>query len=221
MALRIKICGLTTQHALQASLEAGADWIGLNFHPKSPRYIDLAEAADLADEMRGRATIVALVADADDRTLGGIFETVEPELWQLHGGENPARIAEIKARFGLPVMKAIGIATAGDIAEIKPFSAVADHILLDAKAPKGAAYPGGHGKPFDWAVLGALDPALPFMLSGGLTPETVAGAIRAVRALKCNLTGLDVSSGVERAPGQKSIEKIRDFIAAARKADKP
>ena len=220
MPLRIKICGLTTQHTLAAALEAGADMIGLVFHPKSPRYIELEPAADLADEARGRATVTALVADADDGTLAAIQATVEPDLWQLHGRESPARVAEIKQRFGLPAMKAIGIAGPGDLAGTKSFIGIADHVLLDAKPPEDAAYPGGHGRPFDWAMLSALDPALPFMLSGGLTPETVAEAILAVRALKRNLAGVDVSSGVERAPGQKSVEKIRDFIAAVRKVDK-
>ena len=220
MPLRVKICGLTTQHTLAAALEAGADMIGLVFHPKSPRYLALEPAADLADEARGRATVTALVADVDDRTLAAIQATVEPDLWQLHGRETPARVAEINQRFGLPAMKAIGIAGPVDLAGIKSFIGIADHVLLDAKPPKDAAYPGGHGRPFDWAMLSALDPALPFMLSGGLTPKTVAEAILAVRALKRNLAGVDVSSGVERAPGQKSVEKIRDFIAAVRKVDK-
>ena len=220
MPLRIKICGLTTQHTLAAALEAGADMIGLVFHPKSPRYIALEPAADLADEARGRATVTALVADADDGTLAAIQATVEPDLWQLHGRESPARVAEIKQRFGLPAMKAIGIAGPGDLVGIQSFIGIADHFLLDAKPPEDAAYPGGHGRPFDWAMLSALDPALSFMLSGGLTPKTVAEAILAVRALKRNLAGVDVSSGVERAPGQKSVEKIRDFIAAVRKVDK-
>ncbi len=218
MALLLKICGLNTLHALNASLTAGADWVGLTFHPKSPRFVDLPLAADLADEARGRAQIVALVCDADDKALDAINETVMPDIWQLHGRETPMRVTEIKARYKVPVMKAIGVAGPADLATLPLYAKIADHLLLDAKAPAGAAYPGGHGKPFDWSILTALDPALPFMLAGGLTPLSVGEAIRQVRALKCNLIGVDVSSGVERAPGQKSIEKIKAFIKEARKA---
>ncbi len=218
MPILIKICGLSTVHSLQASLKAGADMIGLNFHPKSPRFISLPVAADLADEARGRTQIVALVCDADDKTLNQIAELVEPDLWQLHGQETPKRVAEIRARFKLPVMKAIGIASTSDLAQLAQYAPVSDHILLDAKPPVGAAYPGGHGAVFDWKILGNLSAKQPFILSGGLAPETVADAIKTVRGLGCNLAGVDVSSGVEGAkPGQKSIEKIASFIAAARK----
>ena len=218
MPFSIKICGLSNLHTLRASLDAGADMIGLVFHPKSPRYVTLDVAADLADEARGRATIVALVADADDKTLHSIAEDVMPDTWQLHGRETPARVTEIKKVFERPVMKAIGIAGPADLDGVLPFTKVADRILLDAKPPADAEYPGGHGKSFDWAVLAGLDPAQAFMLSGGLTPQTVAAAIKTVRALKRNIIGVDVSSGVERGPGQKSIEKIQAFIANARKA---
>ncbi len=219
MAILVKICGLSTLHSLAASLAADADMIGLVFHPKSPRYVELQQAADLADEARGRAKIVALVADADDRTLKAISDQVEPDLWQLHGKETPARVGEIRERFKLPVMKAIGVAAAADLVQVAPYKAVADYILLDAKPPAGASYPGGHGQPFDWSLLKALDPKLPFILSGGLDPQNVAGAIKAVRALGRNIIGVDVSSGVEGAkPGQKSIEKIREFVPAAKRA---
>lgn len=218
MPFSIKICGLSNLHTLRASLDAGADMIGLVFHPKSPRNVTLDVAADLADEARGRATIVALVADADDKTLHAINEAVMPDLWQLHGRESPDRVVEIKQKFEVPAMKAVGVAAAGDLAGLAPFARVADRILLDAKPPSGAAYPGGHGRSFDWSLLAGLDPKLAFMLSGGLTPETVAAAIKTVRGLKRTIIGVDVSSGVERAPGQKSIEKIQAFIANARKA---
>ena len=219
MQLRIKICGLSTVHTLKAAIDGGADMIGLVFHPKSPRYVELSLAADLADEARGHAEIVALVTDADDRTLDAIYEAVEPDVWQLHGAETPTRVIDIAKRHpGTRTLKAIGVCTAGDLKRIGPYEAAADGILLDAMPPKGAAYPGGHGRSFDWSILAALDPGLPFMLSGGLTPENVAEAITTVRLRKLNLIGVDVSSGVERSPGQKSIEKIEAFIKAARRA---
>ena len=218
MTFSIKICGLNTPHALAAALEAEADMIGLVFHEKSPRFVTMPIAADLADEARGRASIVALVADADDRRLAAIDEAVAPDFWQLHGSECPTRLADIRSKFGKPVIKALGVARPDDLEAVALYTSVADTILLDAKPPRAAAYPGGHGTPFDWAMLRALDPGLAFMLSGGLTPETVGDAIRSLFAMKCRLVGVDVSSGVERAPGHKSVEKIKRFVAEARAA---
>jgi phosphoribosylanthranilate isomerase len=221
MSFTIKICGLSTPETLEAALEAGADMVGLVFHPKSPRFVSDEAAARLAAQARGKATLVALVVDRDDARLDALHAAVTPDLWQLHGREDATRIAAIRDRFGVPVMKAVGWSTgeAGERGEAAAIAASADRLLIDAKPPQDAAYPGGHGRPFDWATLAALPPSLPFMLSGGLHPGNVADAIRTVRALGCDLSGVDVSSGVESAPGVKDASKIRDFIAAARAAD--
>ena len=173
----------------------------------------LAEAAELAAIARGRTEIVALLVDPDDAAIEELVAQVRPDWLQLHGGETPARVAAIRAATGRPVMKAVGVAAAGDLAAIEPYRAVSDLILLDAKPPRDAAYPGGHGRAFDWRILAGLDPALRFMLSGGLGPETVGAAIRTVRP-----AGVDVSSGVESAPGRKDSDKITEFVAAARAA---
>ncbi|KQU54885.1 N-(5'-phosphoribosyl)anthranilate isomerase [Bosea sp. Leaf344] len=210
---RIKICGLSTPQTLAAALDAGADMIGLVFHPRSPRFVTLDKAAELAALARGRAAIVALLVDPDRTRMDEILERVRPDWLQLHGGETPAQVAAIRTAACLPVMKAVGISEPGDIAAIAPYRAVADLILLDAKPPRDAAYPGGHGRSFDWRILAGLDPALRFMLSGGLDPANVGAAIREVGP-----AGVDVSTGVESAPGVKDSEKITAFVAAARAA---
>jgi phosphoribosylanthranilate isomerase len=212
-SLAIKICGLSTPETLCAALDAGADMIGLNFHPKSPRFVTLERAAELAALARGRAQIVALIVDWDTARAAELVKALRPDWLQLHGAETPAHIREIKAATGLPVMKALGIAAADDLAAVEAYRDVADRVLLDAKPPKGAAYPGGHGKTFDWTLLATLDPALGFMLSGGLDPANVGQAIITARPW-----GVDVSSGVENAPGVKDSGRIRDFVAAARAA---
>ncbi len=219
-AFTIKICGLSTPEAMQAALDAGADMVGLVFHPKSPRFVADDVARDLACQARGRAQVVALVVDFDDARMDAIAEAARPDWWQLHGREDQARIAAIRARHGLPVMKAIGWSDgAGPQREVvTALGRVADRLLLDATPPKDAAYPGGHGQPFDWATLCNLPPGTRFMLAGGLYPHNVSDAIRTVRGLGCALKGVDVSSGVESAPGVKDARKIRDFIAAARAA---
>lgn len=214
----IKICGLSTPETLDAALEAGADLVGFVFHPKSPRYVTPAIATPLARRARGHAKIVALIVDPDQSMLDDIACDLAPDMIQLHGQESSARVAEIGRNTGLPILKAIGVSSAADLAHVPAYAAVCDHLLIDAKPPKNAAYPGGHGMPFDWSILAALDPKIPFLLSGGLTPENVGEAIRTVRGLGVNLVGVDVSSGVERAPGQKDIAKIRAFVAAARAA---
>lgn len=208
-----KICGLSTPETLEAALVAGAEMIGLNFHPKSPRYVTPQRAADLAAFARGRTAIVALIVDYEPQQAAELAQIVRPDWMQLHGKETPEQVAAIKAATGLPVMKALGVATAADLAELARYHGVADALLLDAKPPKDAAYPGGHGRPFDWTLLAGLDPAFRFMLSGGLDPANVAQAIRIARP-----AGVDVSSGVESAPGIKDVGKIADFVKAARAA---
>lgn len=217
-SITIKLCGLRTPGTMEAALDAGADMVGLVFHPKSPRFVDEREASSLAALARGKATLVALVVDRDDEALRGIMAAASPDQIQCHGTEDAARIRAIASLTDRPVMKAVGVGCEADLEHVITLAPVADRVLLDAKPPKDAAYPGGHGKPFDWAILAALPPDLPFMLSGGLHPGNVAAAIRTVRAMGLNLTGVDVSSGIESAPGIKDIGMIRDFVQAARAA---
>jgi len=209
----IKICGLSTAETLAAALTAGAGMIGLNFHPKSPRYVTSERAAALAAQARGRTQIVALMVDPDPEEATALARVVRPDWMQLHGRETPGQVAAIKVATGLPVIKAIGVATAADLGAVARFRDVADLILLDAKPPKDAAYPGGHGRTFDWTLLRSLDPAFRFMLSGGLDPANIADAIGITRP-----AGVDVSSGVESAPGIKDAERIAAFVRAARAA---
>jgi phosphoribosylanthranilate isomerase len=214
MSLIVKICGLSTRETLDVALDAGADMVGFVFLPPSPRQLSLETARDLGGRVKRRAVKVALTVDADDATLGNIVEALQPDILQLHGKETVARLRDIKQRFGLPVMKAIAVETAADLASLPGYAAVADRILFDARAPKGATRPGGLGAVFDWHVLEKLDLKLPFMVSGGLTAENVAEAAHVTRA-----GGVDVSSGVEGAPGVKDPEMIRAFIRAARIAE--
>jgi phosphoribosylanthranilate isomerase len=209
----VKICGLSTPLTLDAALDAGADMVGFVFFSKSPRHIDWATARALGRQVQGRAKIVALSVDADDDTLRRIVEAVSPELLQLHGSESPARVKEISELFARPAMKAIGVATREDLNAAKAYEGVADMLLIDAKPPKGAALPGGNGRPFDWALTRDFNAPVPWLLSGGLGPETVATAITLSGA-----HGVDVSSGVESAPGVKDPARIRAFVAAARRA---
>ena len=213
MSLTVKICGLTTSNALDAALDAGADMVGFVFFPPSPRNISLRIAAALEGRVRGLARKVALSVDADDTFLSLIVDALGPDILQLHGQETPLRIAAIKARFNLPVMKAISVEAKSDLAAIPRYAAVADHLLFDARAPREATRPGGLGKTFDWQLLKDIDPGVPFMLSGGLDASNVGDALRITRA-----PGVDVSSGVERAPGEKDADKIRALVQAARAA---
>lgn len=213
MTLLVKICGLTTQDALDAAIEAGADMAGFVFFPPSPRNLELATARALGARAAGRVQKVALSVDADDALLAASIAALAPDLLQLHGKESPERVRAIKARFGLPVMKAIAVERAADLAAIARYAAVADRLIFDARAPREATRPGGLGKAFDWRLLANLDPGLPFMLSGGLDAGNVAEALRLTRA-----PGVDVSSGVERAPGLKDPDKIAAFVRAARAA---
>lgn len=210
-ATEVKICGLSTPDTLRAALDAGAAMVGLVFFPKSPRHVPLDRARELAALARGRAAIVILTVDASDDELAGLVEEIRPDWLQLHGREKPDRVGAVRARFGLPVMKAVGVATRADLQTAALHAAVADRILLDAKPPPDAALPGGNGRIFDWTLLAGLDLPVPFMLSGGLTPANVAQAVRLA-----GVAGVDVSSGVETAPGVKDVGLIRSFVAAVR-----
>jgi phosphoribosylanthranilate isomerase len=211
MNLTIKICGLRSAETLDSALDAGADMVGFVFFPPSPRHVDFALARELGARVAGRALKVALSVNADDDWLAASVAAVQPDLLQLHGKEMPERVAAIRAHFNLPVMKAIAVEAADDLACMPSYAAVADRLIFDARAPRDATRPGGLGKSFDWQLLKNLDPRVPFMLSGGLNRDNVAEAI--------DITGakaVDVSSGVERAPGEKDPALIRGFIQAVR-----
>jgi phosphoribosylanthranilate isomerase len=209
----VKICGLSTPATLDAALDAGADMVGFVFFAKSPRHLDWASARALGLRARGRAKIVALSVDADDNALKRIVDTLAPDLLQLHGRETPARVKEIGELTARPAMKAIGVAARGDFAAAGPYEGVADFLLIDAKPPRDATLPGGNGRPFDWGLARDFRPRRPWLLSGGLDPETVEAAIA-----QSGASGVDVSSGVESAPGIKDPARIRAFVAAARRA---
>lgn len=214
MTLDIKICGLKTEEAVAAALEGGASHIGFIFVEKSPRHVSVAEAARLRGAARGRALAVAVTVDADDASLDTIVAAMQPDVLQLHGRETPDRVAELRTRYGLPVMKAISIRDAEDLAAIAPYRGVTDRFLLDAKPPAGAELPGGNGIAFDWAILASLDADVDYMLSGGINAGNIGAALQMVKP-----SGVDVSSGVERAPGEKDPEKIRAFFRAVRALD--
>ncbi|MDP3691566.1 phosphoribosylanthranilate isomerase [Bradyrhizobium sp.] len=211
MSLIVKICGLSTRETLDVALQAGADMVGFVFFPPSPRHVGLEAARELGQQAKGRALKVALTVDADDATLANVVEALRPDILQVHGKETVARLRDIKRTFGLPVMKAMAVETAADLAPLPGYAAVVDRILFDARAPKDATRPGGLGAVFDWHVLEGLALDLPFMVSGGLHAGNVAEAVRITRA-----GGIDVSSGVERAPGIKDPNMIHSFIRAAR-----
>jgi phosphoribosylanthranilate isomerase len=214
MPFLVKICGLSTIETLDAALDAGADMIGLVRFPRSPRHVGLDQGRALSERALGRAQRVALLVDPTDEDLAATMAALSPDLVQLHGHETPERVAAIRARTGLPVMKAIGIGDDKDLAGIPAHAAVADRLLLDAKPPRDAgALPGGNGLSFDWRLIAALDPGRPIMLSGGLNPQNVGEAIGLT-----GMRGVDVSSGVESAPGVKDPDRIAAFVKAARAA---
>jgi phosphoribosylanthranilate isomerase len=213
MSLIVKICGLSTPQTLDAALDAGADMVGFVFFPPSPRHLQFDAARALGQRVRGRAQKVALTVDADETLLQLVVEALHPDILQLHGSESVAQIAAIRRKFGLPVMKAVPIAAKDDLARIGAYAGVADRLLFDAHPPHDATRPGGLGNTFDWHLLMNVRPAVPFMLSGGLDGDNVGEALRITRA-----TGVDVSSGVERAPGVKDVNKIIAFVHAARSA---
>jgi phosphoribosylanthranilate isomerase len=208
--VRVKICGLTTHADVAAVAAAGAAYAGFNFFPKSPRFVTPGTAKALALAAPEGLCKVALVVDADNAALDAIVAGVPLDMLQLHGHETPARVAEVKARYGLPVMKVIGVAAAADIDPLLDYSLVADQILIDAKAPKDAVLPGGNGLTFDWRLLVGRKWLKPWMLAGGLTADNVAEAVRLTGARQ-----VDVASGVESAPGVKDAARIAAFVEAA------
>jgi phosphoribosylanthranilate isomerase len=211
MTVAVKICGITSAEAADAAIAAGAAFGGLVFHPRSPRFVMPDAAQALAARMRGRLKLVALIADMDDAGIEAVVKAARPDLLQLHGSESAARVADIRARFGLPMIKALPIAEAADLAVAPTYEAVADMLMFDAKPPAGAERGGGHGAAFDWKILSGRIFPKPWFLAGGLTPDNVARAIALSGARL-----VDVSSGVESAPGVKSATRIAQFAAAAR-----
>jgi phosphoribosylanthranilate isomerase len=211
MSIAVKICGITRPDAIDAAVSAGAVYGGLVFHPKSPRFVTLEQAGMLAGQMRGRLKIVALVADMDDAQLETLVKTVRPDFLQLHGGETVQRVAQIRERFGVAVIKALPVAEVSDLGAAADYAKVADMLMFDARPPKGATRGGGHGTAFDWKILSGRSFAKPWFLAGGLDPENVARAIELSGASQ-----VDVSSGVESAPGVKDGGRIRAFLNAAK-----
>ncbi|TKZ22621.1 phosphoribosylanthranilate isomerase [Shimia litoralis] len=211
MDIRVKICGLSRPEEVDAVGKAGAAYAGFVFFKKSPRNVEIAQARDLALAAPVGLAKVALTVNADDAFLDALIETVPLDMLQLHGSETAARVSEIRARYGLPVIKAVGIAEHSDLEALHTYGAVADQLLVDAKPPKGAVLPGGNGLAFDWQLVNRKYWPCPWMLAGGLTPENVRLAVQ-----KTGARQVDVSSGVESAPGVKDIGLIRAFIAAAK-----
>jgi phosphoribosylanthranilate isomerase len=208
----IKICGISTLPILDAAIEAGADMVGFMHFSRSPRHVDIDTLGNLISEARGRVETSVVLVNPDN-TLVAQVAALGPDWIQLHGPESPHRVEAIRAEAGVTIMKALPIGCAEDLAAVASYTDIADRILLDAKPSRHADRPGGLGVVFDWTLLDALDPELSFMLSGGLTPDNVAEAVRTVRPF-----GIDVSSGVETAPGEKNASLVRAFIAAARSA---
>jgi phosphoribosylanthranilate isomerase len=213
MTLLVKICGLSTPEALDSALASGADLVGFVFFAPSPRNVAPAQARALGAQVKGRAAKVALTVDADDALFDAIMTELRPDILQLHGREAPERVTALKARFGLPVMKALPVETRADLAAIDRYRGIADRLMFDARAPREATRPGGLGKPFDWRLLTGIDAGPDYLLSGGLDAGNVAEALTITGA-----PGVDVSSGVERRPGEKDPEKIAAFVRAAREA---
>ncbi|MCF6369045.1 phosphoribosylanthranilate isomerase [Rhizobium halophilum] len=209
----IKICGLKTPEAVERALARGATHIGFIFFPKSPRNVPPEVAADLAHPVRGKLKIVAVTVDADDEELDDIVHLLKPDIIQMHGHETPEHILQVKALYGLPVMKAFSVREAADLDRVDPYIGVADRFLFDAKAPAGSELPGGNGVSFDWQIMAALDADIDYMLSGGLNKDNVGLALASTRA-----RGVDVSSGVESAPGIKDPAMIDAFFDAIAEA---
>ncbi|MEO1285942.1 MAG: phosphoribosylanthranilate isomerase [Pseudomonadota bacterium] len=209
MSVKIKFCGLTRAEDVRASHAAGAAYIGFNFFPKSPRYVDPENARDLGKLAAGAMKKVALVVDPSDAELDAILGVSEMDMVQLHGSETPERVREVRARYGLPVMKVLGVGAPEDLDQIDGYAPVADQLLIDAKPPKGAVLPGGNGVAFDWQLIADIDWPLPWMLAGGLTAQNVAEAVRLTGAPQ-----VDLASGIERAPGVKDAGLMAEFAVA-------
>jgi len=215
MTTQIKICGLSTPEAVDRAADLNVDMVGFIFFEKSPRHVEVKTAADLAGRARARGLeTVAVTVDMDDAGLDEIVTTMKPDWLQLHGSESPERTAELKARYGLPVMKAFAIREASDFDKITPYKSIADRFLFDAKPPKGSDLPGGNGVSFDWRLLDALDGTTSYMLSGGLTKDNIGAALTTSGA-----SGIDASSGVESAPGIKDLDMMDSFVHAVRDAE--
>jgi len=211
MPTEVKICGITSEEAMEAAVEAGADYVGLVFYPPSPRALSPARAAELVQYLPDDIVTVGLFVDADDALLDAVLRECRLDLLQCHGSESPERLEAIRLEYGVPVMKSIAVAEAADLAAAEPYLAVADRLLFDARPPKGALLPGGNAVSFDWRLLAGRKWGLPWMLAGGLTPANVAEAIRITGA-----RAVDVSSGVESAPGIKDPAAIHAFISAVK-----
>lgn len=213
MSIQVKICGINSVESADAAMRAGADFAGLMFHPQSPRRLDTDLARRLSDRMKGRVRLVAVLVDPDDAALQTVIAAAKPDFIQLHGKESVARVSDIHSATGLPVIKVLAVAEASDLAAASQYESVADMLMFDAKAPAGAAREGGHGTAFDWQLLKGRRFSRPWLLAGGLNAENVARAVSSSGA-----PGVDVSSGVETAPGVKNPEMIRTFIENARNA---
>ncbi len=213
MSIQVKICGISSADTADAAVRAGADFIGLMFHDRSSRNVTLEAAVSLAERMRGRSRIVAVLCDPDDEGLAAVMRSIRPDMLQLHGGESAGRVGAIRSRFEIPVMKALAIAGPEDFTGLAAYEDAADMILFDAKPPAGAQRSGGHGAAFDWQLLRGRKFVKPWLLAGGLNAENVQRAIKSAEA-----PGVDASSGVETAPGIKSAELIRAFVEAAHNA---
>jgi len=211
--IRVKICGLSDRRGLDAAVAAGAGYVGFVFFPKSPRYVTIDEARTLALEVPVGVAKVALVVDPSDALLDEITAAVPLDILQLHGTETPERVAEVRARYGLPVMKAVGVGGPDDLAMLEAYGAVADQLLVDTKPPKGAERPGGNGDTFDWSLIAGRRWPVPWMLAGGLTPENVGRAVAVTGARQ-----VDLSSAVESAPGVKDPTLIQAFCEAVAQA---
>jgi phosphoribosylanthranilate isomerase len=213
MAITVKVCGINSLEAAEASIAAGVDLVGLNFHPASPRFVQEDQAREFAERMRGHTRLVALFGDARDDQIERVVALIRPDFLQLCGSETPERAAQLRERFRVGIIKTFPVQTRQDLVAARRYAEVAEFFHFDAKPPAKADRPGGHGVPFDWRILEGASFARPWLLAGGLTPENVERAIAISRA-----TGVDVSSGVESAPGKKSPELIDAFVLAAKRA---
>lgn len=214
MKTQVKICGLKTAEAAERAVALGASHVGFIFFPKSPRNIEPDDAGRIADRIRGQAKIVAVTVNADNDELDEIVSALNPDILQLHGSEDADRLLTVKAMYGLPVMKAFSVREASDLEKIDAYIGIADRFLFDAKPPKGSELPGGNGVSFDWKLLDALDGSVDYMLSGGLNADNIGEAMAQTSA-----RAIDISSGVESAPGVKDLKLMESFFNAVRQAE--